>query len=285
LPAVSATITFTSDFGYRDTYVGVVHGVLARLAPAARVIDLTHGIPPQDVRAGAVALFSACLHFPTGTVHLAVVDPGVGTDRRPLVLRSGGQWFVGPDNGLFALVAPPETMEGCWLLDQPRYWLSPVSQTFHGRDIFAPVAAHLVNGVPAGDLGTPATPPLPQLDLQLGDVALGETVGTVLCADHFGNLVTNLRQTAYWHRAVEHGTVTAWIGERALLPVRTYGDGCLAPDGGGDRPLLLRAGGSGLLEVAISNGNAALETGIRPGTPVRLLLNQRANSFNPPVGG
>ncbi len=281
---MAATITFTSDFGHQDTYVGVVHGVLARVAPAARVIDLTHGVPPQDVRAGAVALFSACPHFPPGTVHLAVIDPGVGTDRRPLVLRANGQWFVGPDNGLFSLIAPPESLEGCWLLDQPRYWLSPVSQTFHARDIFAPIAAHLANGVPAGDLGTPATPPSPQRDLQLGDVALGETAGTVLCADHFGNLVTNLRATAYWHQGVERGIVAAWIGERALLPVRTYGDGRLVQDGGGDRPLLLLAGGSGLLEVAISNGNAARETGIGPGAPVRL-LNQQANSLNPPKGG
>lgn len=282
---MAAIITFTSDFGYQDTYVGVVHGVLARLAPAARVIDLTHGIPPQDVRAGAVALYAACRYFPVGAVHLAVVDPGVGTDRRPLVLRRGGHWFVGPDNGLFNLVVPPADLEGCWLLDQPRYWLSPVSQTFHARDIFAPIAAHLANGVPPEDLGSPAAPPLSLPDFHVQDVSPGQTAGTVLCADHFGNLVTNLRATADWERAVERGTALAWLGQRSLIPVRTYGDGRRGQDDGRDRPLLVLAGGAGLLEVAISNGSAARETGLGPGARVHLLLNQQANSFDSPAGG
>ncbi|HEY8742239.1 MAG TPA: SAM-dependent chlorinase/fluorinase, partial [Chloroflexota bacterium] len=120
-------ITFTSDFGLNDAYAGVVHGVIAGIAPQARVIDLTHGIPAQDVRAGALALYAACPYFPDQTIHLAVVDPGVGTQRRALLLRTARYWYVGPDNGLFGLVAPPDSLLGCWDLTHSRYQLPSVA--------------------------------------------------------------------------------------------------------------------------------------------------------------
>ena len=256
-------ITFTSDFGMSDVYVGVVHGVVAQIAPSARLIDLTHGIPPQDVTAGALALYAACPHFPIGTIHLAVVDPGVGTSRRAIVLRAEEQWFVGPDNGLFSLVAPPGPDVSCWQLTNRRYWRSVVSSTFHGRDIFAPAAAHLAIGVPPDELGTPIDAPVPLPGLQLRQIDDRETTGHVLSVDHFGNLITNLRATARWTEAVRTGAAYAWIADRPVHVVRAYGE---APTGS----LVALAGSSGLLEVAVVNGSAAALAGLGVGASVRV---------------
>ena len=148
------TITFLSDFGLQDDFVGTCHGVIKRIAPDADVIDITHGIEPQQVLQGALVLASTLPYMPEG-VHLAVVDPGVGTERKALALRSGdGRLYVGPDNGL--LVPAAERLggvDGAWELENPAYRLEPVSRTFHGRDLFAPAAAHLAAGVEPGELG------------------------------------------------------------------------------------------------------------------------------------
>lgn len=258
-------ITFTSDFGRRDHYIGVVHGVIAAIAPHVHVIDLSHGIPAQDVRAGALALYAGCPYFPDGTIHLAVVDPGVGTDRRALLLRTEKFWFVGPDNGLFALAAPADALLGCWELTNTTYHLPAQSMTFHGRDLFGPVAAHLANGVPPDKLGTPTAAPLPMPGLFLVPVARAETIGTVLAIDHFGNLLTNVQATTTWDDGLRGGTINAWLDGRRLLPARTY-------QAGASRELLLLAGSAGLLEVAVANGNAAATTGISVGAPVRVII-------------
>lgn len=267
-------LTFTSDFGLRDSYVGVVHGVIAGIAPAARVIDLTHGVPAQDVRAGALALYIGCRYFPADTIHLAVVDPGVGTPRRALLLRTADQWFIGPDNGLFNLVAPTEALRGCWELTNPRYRLPTLSATFHGRDLFGPAAAHLANGVAPDDLGTPTAPPLQLPDLQLCETGLGETLGVVLAVDHFGNMVTNIRATPDWTEAVRARRVRAWLEGRPLCVVTTYGE---AAGTGGDRAtsLLVLAGSSGLLEVAVANGSAERVSGWGAGATVRVIVGGR----------
>ena len=170
MPSRQPLITLLTDFGSRDTYVGVLKGVIAGICPEAAVVGLTHAVPPQDIRAGAFHLLVACPYFPAGSVHLAVVDPGVGTDRPLLAVEAGGHSFVGPDNGLLRWIVE-------WLatdtwravrLAEPRYWLAPaseVSHTFHGRDIMAPVAAHLAAGVALDRLGSPlgvlAGAPLP----------------------------------------------------------------------------------------------------------------------------
>lgn len=260
-----ALITFTSDFGLRDHYVGVVHGVIASIAPNVRVMDLTHGIPPQDVRAGALALYSACRYFPDETIHLAVVDPGVGTARRALLLRTERFWFVGPDNGLFALAAPLNALLGCWELTNVGYHLPAPSATFHGRDVFAPVAAHLAKGVRPELLGTLAAAPIALPDLVLISVERGEAVGAVLTIDGFGNMVTSLQATAIWDEGLLRGTVRAWLGGQRLLPVTTYQEG--APG-----ELLLLRGSAGLLEVAVANGSAAATSGLRAGAAVRLVI-------------
>jgi S-adenosyl-L-methionine hydrolase (adenosine-forming) len=266
-------ITFSSDFGLSDVYVGVVHGVIAGIAPQTPVIDLTHGIPPQDVRAGALALYAGCRHFPAGTIHLAVVDPGVGTERRALLLRSAEYWYVGPDNGLFGLTAPPASLLGCWELTNTRYHLATPSATFHGRDIFAPVAAHLANGIPPEDLGTPAAPPLELPDLSPRDVGPGDTVGAVLAIDHFGNLVTNLRAPQDWATRTQGRQISAWLDGLPLRSVRTYGEAASASRSGDERTeLLLLAGSAGLLEVAVANRSAAKASGLGVGAAVRVLM-------------
>ena len=258
-------ITFTSDFGLRDHYVGVVHGVIATIAPQVRVIDLMHGIPPHDVRAGALALYAGCPYFPDGTIHLAVVDPGVGTARRALLLRTEKFWFVGPDNGLLTLVAPLETLLGCWELTNSAYHLPGRSMTFHGRDLFGPVASHLANGVPPNELGTALAAPSTRPDLVLAPVERGETLGTVLAIDTFGNMVTSLKATTGWHDGLRGGRIRAWLSDGRLLPVSTY-------QAGGRRELLLLEGSAGLLEVAVANGSASATTGLGVGTSVRVVI-------------
>ncbi len=184
-------VTLLTDFGLEDEYVGVMKGVILSIAPQVRLVDLTHSVPPQDVRRAALILMNAAPYFPPDTVHLAVVDPGVGTERRPIAVRTGRGTFVGPDNGLFSFVLAEMETWTAVELREPAYRLPLVSTTFHGRDIFAPAAAHLASGVPVEALGPVvnnlATLPLPRLEI--GESSLE---GEILYADRFGNLVTSI---------------------------------------------------------------------------------------------
>ncbi len=151
-------ITLTTDFGFRDTFAGVMKGVILSIAPAAQIVDLCHGIPPQDILAGALALEESAAFFPRGTIHVAVVDPGVGSDREAIAVETERAFYIGPDNGLFDLVVKKERLKRAVKLQNPRYRLPAVSATFHGRDIFAPAAAHLANGVALDEFGAPIAP-------------------------------------------------------------------------------------------------------------------------------
>jgi S-adenosylmethionine hydrolase len=186
-----AVITLTTDFGTSDPFVGIMKGVIAGRAPLARVIDVTHGIPPQQVLAGALVLRAAVPYFPAGTIHVAVVDPGVGGRRRSLCVETAGAVLVGPDNGLLSLAAPADTVRRIVHLTDERFFLSPRSGTFHGRDVFAPVAAALATGMaPAGlgaEVGTMERLSIPPVEADTATVR-----GRVLYVDHFGNLVTNV---------------------------------------------------------------------------------------------
>lgn len=187
-------ITFLTDFGLRDDFVGTCHGVMKRIAPDVQIIDITHGIPPRQVLQGALVLANTLPYMPGG-VHLAVVDPGVGGGRRALALRSGeGRVLVGPDNGL--LVPAAERSGGlaeAFELANPEYALPTVSRTFHGRDLFAPAAAHLALGVPPAELGPPLDPDaLVRLDLPAPDVSSSRIRATILYVDAFGNVQLNL---------------------------------------------------------------------------------------------
>jgi S-adenosylmethionine hydrolase len=189
---LTATIALLTDFGSQDAYVGVIKGVIARITPQAHVIDITHSIPPGDVRRAAFELFHALPYFPSRTVFVTVVDPGVGTVRRPIALSLAEMTCVGPDNGVFSYILASMKPRKIVELESSTYHLHPVSHTFHGRDIFAPVAAHLAAGVDLDVLG-PVVQDLIQLHLPKLTLIEGPIVqGEIMHADRFGNLITSL---------------------------------------------------------------------------------------------
>ncbi len=185
-------ITLTTDFGLADGYVGTMQGVILSIAPEATLVDLSHQVPPQDVRAGAFVLYQAVPFFPPDTVHLVVVDPGVGSDRRALAVRTSQGVFVAPDNGVLSYVLASANVDEAVSLTNPAYRLPEVSTTFHGRDIFAPAAAHLAGGVPLSELGPRAInlvrlpPPGPEFTPE------GDLIAHVMHVDHFGNLILDV---------------------------------------------------------------------------------------------
>jgi len=257
---MSTAITLTTDFGLADAYVAVMKGVILGINPEASLIDICHTITPQSVTQAAFVLSTAYPFFPEGTVHLVVVDPGVGSERKAIMLRTPWACFVAPDNGVLSYVveqssAHPDDTAGLHrrqlgpeqeavAITNPRFWRTPVSATFHGRDIFAPVAAHLSLGRSPADFGDEIDS-LNVLPLRRPERRPDDTVvGQVLHADAFGNLITNVR----CQDLLPGAKVTVEIGGR-LIPglTRTYTDG---------EGLLTLVGSSGYLEVSLKNGNA-----------------------------
>ena len=254
-------ITLTTDFGLQDGFIGTLKGVIWSICPAAQVADISQDIPAQDVLAGARTLWRACTYFPVGTVHLAVVDPGVGTRRRALAMHLGEWFFVGPDNGLFTLILDEAGKNGwktaIFQLTEPKYWLKNVSQTFHGRDIFAPVAAHIANGVPLSDLGPAIHDPVRLRIPQPEQTAQGWRAH-IVGIDAFGNLATDL--SADMLR--KHSRVRVRVGRFEVRGVaHTYGEG--SP---GDLIILIDSAGQ--LEIAVVNGSAAQITRAQVGDMV-----------------
>lgn len=252
-------IALLTDFGWQDAYVGVMKGVLLSRCPDVRWIDLTHGVPPGDIRTGSLLLASAVPYCPADTLFLAVVDPGVGGERRPICLRAGGRLFVGPDNGLLwpaaASAGPPEAFQ----LDRPAYWLPHPGATFHGRDIFAPVAARLASGTPPEALGSPVADPV-RLELPACAPLPDGAAGEVLLIDRFGNAVTNIRPEDAGDPPP--GAARFEIPGASLAgPATHYG---AAPPG---EPVVV-VDSFGFYEIAVNRGNAAERFGLRPGTPV-----------------
>ena len=259
----SPPIALLTDFGTRDGYPGIMRGVILGIAPASAVVDLTHDIPPQDVAAGAWVLSTAWRYFPRGTIFLGVVDPGVGSARRAVALRAGERLFVGPDNGLFSLVTTQAPAEEAVTLDNPRYRLPQPSATFHGRDIFAPAAAHLAVGVPLAALGSPLapeslvtlTPPVPYRE--------GETlVGHVVHVDVFGNLITDFAGSLADVLLSLPGVSFTLGGTHIADRAATFAAGPA------DMPFALRDS-SGHLAIAVRNGSAAALLGAARGDAVR----------------
>jgi S-adenosyl-L-methionine hydrolase (adenosine-forming) len=211
-------ITFLTDYGLQDSYVGVCHGVMARIAPHARVIDLSHAIGPQDVRQGAMVLAQSVAYLPEA-VHLAVVDPGVGTRRGQVALQAGGRVLVGPDNGLLVLAAEAlGGIERAHALANPDYQLSPVSRTFHGRDVFAPAAAHLAAGVEPAAFGPELDPAgLVRVPFPTATVDDGRLIAEVLSVDHFGNLLLSFGHAELERAGLRLGDpVEIRVGERSF---------------------------------------------------------------------
>jgi len=255
-------VVLLSDFGTRDWYVAALKGVMLSRAPRARILDLTHEIPPQDVAAGSFTLAAAAPWFPPGTVFLAVVDPGVGTDRAVLAAQADGRSFVGPDNGLLWLSLEQARRRTVVRLTNRRYWLKAVSRTFQGRDIMAPVAAYLARGGLLHRLGprhraTPLAWP--------AAVRRGRTVmGTILHIDAFGNLITNLR-VRRWCPASQARRCALQYRRRTLPVVSSYAEGR-------PRQLVAVIGALGLVELAVRNGSAQRLLGARRGDAVMLRL-------------
>ena len=264
-PGTRAPIAILTDFGCRDHYAGVMKGVIASISPQAPIIDLTHGIPPQQVLAGALALRESVHFFPRRTIFLGVVDPGVGTDRKPIAVETkSGLRLVGPDNGLLWLAAERAEIKRIVELRSPRYRLPKVSASFHGRDIFAPAAAWLWRGVPMGEFGPPLQT-ITQLDPG-GRVVENqrELYGEVIYIDGFGNLITNISRTTFerFARRFQQCRLSIRIKRRASLALyKAYAE---APRGA---PLAI-FGSFDLLEIAVRDGNAARHFNAALGVPV-----------------
>ena len=259
-----AIITITTDFGQKDGFVGTMKGVIWGIAPEAQIADITHEVPPQDILTGAIALWRAAPYFPKGTIHIAVVDPGVGTHRRPMAACIGNHYFVGPDNGLFTPLMTDAWKSGREMtfihLDQPKYWLRDVSHTFHGRDIFSPVAAYLAIGVPLEELGTPFSDPV-ELEIPQPEKLTNGWRAHIRVIDVFGNLTTDLP--------------ASWLTTRDGLHIRIAGheiDGLI--DSYGHRTpgeLVSLVDSEGYVEVAVVNGNAAKTLNAKLGDPVEVV--------------
>jgi S-adenosylmethionine hydrolase len=261
-------ITFLTDFGVTDDFVGTCHGVMKRIAPEVEIIDITHGIAPQEVLQGALVLRNTLPYMPEG-VHLAVVDPGVGTDRKAIALRSeDGRLFVGPDNGL--LIPAAERMGGvteAWELKEAAYRLAPISRTFHGRDIFAPAAAFLAGGLPPSELGPTLDPEaLERLDVVAPQLSAGEIVARVVIVDRFGNVQLNLTASDLEQVGIGPGTrIELEIGLERYYAVaaRTFADVAR-----GD--IVLYEDSYRNISIAINVGHAAAVISARVGDRVRI---------------
>jgi S-adenosylmethionine hydrolase len=260
-------ITFLSDFGLSDDFVGTCHGVMKRIAPDAQIIDITHGIPPTSVLQGALVLSNTIAFMPVGT-HLAIVDPGVGGPRRPLALRDReGRVFVGPDNGLLMPAASRAGIEAAHELANPDYALESISRTFHGRDLFAPAAAYLATGVSLAELGPPVDPEsLVRLDLPEPSIDGGGIRATLLYSDSFGNIALNLDRDDVAALGLVSGARVELelAGERYYaVMARTFADA---------RPgdVILYEDSYKNMSIAINRGNAARMLHASPGQQVRI---------------
>jgi S-adenosylmethionine hydrolase len=256
---VPVIITLTTDFGTDDPFAGIMKGVIASINPEAVVIDLTHGIGPQDVREGAFVLAFGARHFPKGTIHVAVVDPGVGGARRAIVVRAGDYLFVGPDNGVFSWAAGDFTRAVVREITRPDYMGPSISATFHGRDVFAPAAAHLSRGVHPEELGPQVTDPV-LLPFPRPERTDTEVVGEVLYIDRFGNLITNIDPPD-----------RELVREVAVGAMKIAGVGTSYGEGGPGEAVAL-VGSSGYLEIAVNLGSAQRLLSASVGDRVRVRI-------------
>lgn len=255
-----AIITLLTDFGTADGYVGAMKGVILSLNPGARLIDLTHDIAPQDVMDGALALSNAAPYFPSGTIHVAVVDPGVGGERKPLLVEWNGCYLIGPDNGLLSLAFPDSKPDAVYHLTQRSKFLESISSTFHGRDIFAPVAGHVSLGVKPHEFGKRLDQWV-EIDLPRPGARDGRLEGEVIHVDRFGNLITNIR-TQDLERHLETSTLQISVAGAVIAGIRkNYAE---VPEG----ELLAVIGSRGHLEISQNKGSAANRLSAGRGTPV-----------------
>jgi S-adenosylmethionine hydrolase len=263
-------VTLITDFGLADEYVGVMKGVILARAPEARIVDISHAVPRHDILRAALFLQSAYSFFPKGSVHLIVVDPGVGTNRRLVLLKADGHLFLAPDNGIFSLLLEADCFEAAYEIQCEQYYLVPVSRTFHGRDILAPVAAHLVGGLEPAEVG-PAVLRSSLSNLKVARVIVNQRrnmiTGQVVAQDHFGNLLTNITEENIRNIqadkdippvvTIKNKTITGIVLSYAH---RDYGE------------LLAVIGSRGFLEISVNRGNAAASLGAEIGEAVTVAV-------------
>ena len=266
----SRIITLTTDFGTSDTYVGIMKGVILSINPNAQIVDLTHAIPPQDIYEAAFSIEAARSYFPQGTIHVIVVDPGVGSDRGAIVSHIDTAFFVCPDNGVLSYLLRSVENEGAHpinavAIQNKAYYLPEVSNTFHGRDIFAPVAAHLSLGVPLDDIGPPV-PTLVQLPIQVPERSGNTLTGHIVKIDRFGNAITNISETAM-ARLEGAPTEGMPIYEIRVGGVRLHRLNRAYAESGVGEPLTI-IGSYGLLEIAVNGDSAEKQLGLKRGETV-----------------
>ena len=254
-------ITLTTDFGTDDWFVGSMKGVILGINPQATVVDITHEIPGGDIRAAAFALLACYRCFPRDTIHVAVVDPGVGSSRAAIAVRTQNYMFVGPDDGILSLALAQEQVLEIRRLDHSQYFHKPVSHTFHGRDVFAPVAAHLTLGVPLKDFGAELTKYV-QVAWPQVSVCDGVVHGEVVYIDHFGNAITNIAP-ADLTKLTRHAP-TVFLRSEEVCPVKNYYQEVASGEA------VAAMGSSGFLEIAVNGGHAARALGLRLGEPVEV---------------
>jgi S-adenosyl-L-methionine hydrolase (adenosine-forming) len=253
-------ITLTTDFGMGSPYVAEMKGVILSIHPEVVMVDISHQVAPQDVRQAALILDQAAWRFPDGTIHVCVVDPGVGTDRRIVFAHLGSQYFIAPDNGILSRLMGRDELRRALVLTEPNLWLHPVSDTFHGRDIMAPVAARVAAGQPLEHLG-PATDRLVMLDWSEPEMRGAEIHGQVLSVDSFGNVITNISHDLVDRLGSSAAICVRCAGHTIRGVVRTYGQ----RDPG---TLVALIGSSGLLEMAVVQGHAAQRLRVESGAAV-----------------
>ena len=251
-------ITLTTDFGSDDWFVGTMKGVIARISPKARVIDLNHGLPPGDIAAGSFSLAAGFRFFPKGTLHIAIVDPGVGSERHPIAVRTAEFLFLAPDNGILSRVLLHSPALEIRIIANPAWRLPEISHTFHGRDIFAPAAAHLAAGADLSEAGPEITTcvklPMPQAQARAHSVK-----GSVVYLDRYGNAITNIPNKGFLgaERAAD-----VFVGDKRVTRVHEFYQS-VAPG----KPVCV-PGSSGFLEIAVHQGDAARKLHLKVGSIV-----------------
>ena len=262
--APSHMITLMTDFGTSDHYVGVMKGVILNINPQVEIVDITHAIPPQDILGAAFLIDSTYRYFPSGTIHVVVVDPGVGSERRAIVCQTETAYFVCPDNGLLTHILHNEKHAHAVAVENSAYFLPQVSNTFHGRDIFAPVAAHLSRGVPISELGNPVTQ-LVQLAIPKPQVTEEMVIGHIIWIDSFGNLVTDISREILESLEGQNGVVIHAGSAKIDHFNRSYAESEIGE-------VLAIIGSFNRLEISINQGNAAQVLELKRGDTITICM-------------
>ncbi len=266
-------ITLLTDFGIQDEYVGLMKGVILSVNPDASIIDLTHNIAPQDLVSAAYLIKSSHRYFPKSTVHVVVVDPGVGSDRAIIAVNMMGQTFIAPDNGVLSLVIEEGTVDNIVKVDNSDYFLDSISRTFHGRDIFAPVAAHISKGVEINNLGTKTNKDsIERIDIKKPRISdNGSLVGAVVSVDHFGNLITNI-DSGFLETYCKDGVfenLEIKIGKGRIQGISESYSSAVT-----QTPLAI-IGSKGYLEISLNMGSAQVYFDAQKGDSVHILKSEK----------